>query len=137
MGGVWIKWNSSSIFFRPTFISSKLIHGSVSYNSVIFFEFSMLYDSNALEERRFLWDEIKTLAINIKSPWILLGDHNFYSFFHDKVGGNPLQNSRLLELNGMSFEIGLNDLGLVGHINTWFNPCTYNPIHINLGVNTH
>ncbi|XP_058762472.1 uncharacterized protein LOC131635855 [Vicia villosa] len=49
--------------------------------------FTVVYASPQENKRKVLWEEIKTLAENVNSPWMLAGDFNDMAFSSEKKGG--------------------------------------------------
>ncbi|PKU64445.1 hypothetical protein MA16_Dca008368 [Dendrobium catenatum] len=131
-GRIWIKWNSSSVSFKPAFTSSQLIHGSVFSGTTEAYCVFVVYASNALEERLMLWKDLADIAIGITSPWIILGDFNCCRSSNEKAGGSLLSNSKVADFNNLIFNIDVHDLSSIGHYFTWYNQRTDNPIHIKL-----
>ncbi|KAL0919520.1 hypothetical protein M5K25_011618 [Dendrobium thyrsiflorum] len=131
-GRIWLKWSTAKLNFTPIFISSQMITGQITYadNQILFL--SVIYASNSELERADLWNDIRTLNLNPNIPWALMGDFNCCRFASDKVGGVPITQNRLSNLNALTFDIKVMDLFSVGCPYTWFNNRLDNPIHIKL-----
>ncbi|PKU62559.1 Putative ribonuclease H protein [Dendrobium catenatum] len=131
-GRIWIKWDSSQVSFSPSFYSSQIIHGTFSSGSSPPIVLTVIYAANLPEDRKELWDNLLTLSHSINLPWVIMGDFNCCRFESEKVGGVPLVQGRLDELNNCIFDCGLQDLASVGLLFTWYNQRVDLPIHIKL-----
>ncbi|KAL0917204.1 hypothetical protein M5K25_012252 [Dendrobium thyrsiflorum] len=129
-GRIWLKWDPDKIQFMPSFISAQMIAGTIVYGTSKPFLLSIIYASNSQEERRILWDDIRSIDPNGGTPWILMGDFNCCRYPSDKLGGNALHQNQLCEFNNLIFDTNLTDLASVGLPYTWYNQRTDNPIHI-------
>ncbi|KAL0907604.1 hypothetical protein M5K25_022023 [Dendrobium thyrsiflorum] len=72
------------------------------------------------------------MADVISTPWIIMGDFNYFREPKDKSGGAPTHFGRMGELNGWVFSSGVNELHSTGSKYTWFNGRVDDPIHIKL-----
>ncbi|KAL0916751.1 hypothetical protein M5K25_014286 [Dendrobium thyrsiflorum] len=131
-GRIWLKWDASVISFTEIYTSSQLIHGRLTFGSSSTLYCSVIYAANSLNDRKQLWDSLKTLNPGPSQPWMVLGDLNCCKSSFDKAGGTPLLENRLGELLNVTFDCGLDDLSSVGLKYTWFNQRTDQPIHIKL-----
>ncbi|KAL0913533.1 hypothetical protein M5K25_016998 [Dendrobium thyrsiflorum] len=129
-GRIWLKWDPDKIQFMPFFISAQMIAGTIVYGTSKPFLLSIIYASNNQEDRRILWDDIRSISPNGDTPWILMGDFNCCRYPSDKLGGNALHQNQLCEFNNLIFDANLTDLASVGLPYTWYNQRTDNPIHI-------
>ncbi|XP_020693114.1 uncharacterized protein LOC110107253 [Dendrobium catenatum] len=98
-GRIWIKWDSTQVSFSPSFYSSQIIHGTLSAGSSPQIVLTVIYAANLPEDRKELWDNLLTLSHSINLPWVIMGDFNCCRFESEKVGGAPLMQGRLDELN--------------------------------------
>ncbi|PKU64842.1 Putative ribonuclease H protein [Dendrobium catenatum] len=131
-GRIWLKWNSDVITFTPSFRSSQLIHGVIQTGDSEKFWISVVYAANSLEERKSLWSDLESIAANINSPWIIMGDFNCFKDANDKMGGAPPHFSQLGELNNWYSSSGTFDLASTGLHYTWFNQRASDPVHVKL-----
>ncbi|XP_020699543.1 uncharacterized protein LOC110111848 [Dendrobium catenatum] len=131
-GRIWIKWSTDRISFNPSFFSSQMIAGMVSFGSSTPFLLSVIYASNSQVERKVLWEDIRAISPAGNVPWILMGDFNTCCFSSEKLGGNPLNQNLLNDINSVIFDTNLKNLGSIGPSYTWFNQRTDSPIHIKL-----
>ncbi|KAI0494111.1 hypothetical protein KFK09_024242 [Dendrobium nobile] len=131
-GRIWVKWNADKVHFKPLFTSSQVIHGVIQAENMDICCISVIYASNFISERHLLWEKVASLVSNESLPCAILGDFNCCISPSDKVGGLPLQHSKMGELNNFVFNAAVSELPSVGHFFTWFNHRLDNPIHIKL-----
>ncbi|KAI0522856.1 hypothetical protein KFK09_005241 [Dendrobium nobile] len=131
-GRIWIKWNASKLTFKPSFISTQVISGTIWVANLPLFQLSAIYASNSNADRVQLWNSIAQLAPAADFPWALIGDYNCCRYANEKSGGTPITQSALFDFNNMIFRNSLVDLNSVGFKYTWFNQRASNPIHIKL-----
>ncbi|XP_020691324.1 uncharacterized protein LOC110105965 [Dendrobium catenatum] len=140
LGRIWLKRSTDRLSFQPSFFSSQMIVDMVYFGSSTPFLLYVIYASNSQVERKVLWDGIRSISPSDNVPWILMGDFNTCHFSSDKLGGNPLNQNLLNDINSVIFDTNLKDLGSIGPSYTWFNQRTDCPIHIKLDrmmVNEH
>ncbi|XP_020691383.1 uncharacterized protein LOC110106006 [Dendrobium catenatum] len=131
-GRIWIKWNPAVVTFIPSFSSSQLIHGCIHYGASKKFLVSVVYAANSLEDRKLLWQDLSSIAVNITSPWVIMGDFNCYKDSNDKSGGSPTHFSHFGELNGWYSSSGTFEFASTGLHYTWFNKRANDPVHVKL-----
>lgn len=131
-GRIWLKWNSDTLVFQPSFFSSQMIIGMVYYGSCPPFLLSVIYASNQQSERRVLWEDLRSLSPTGGIPWLVLGDFNCCRLPSEKLGGNSLQQHQLYDFNSVIFDTKLHDLASMGPLYTWYNQMIDSPIHIRL-----
>ncbi|XP_028554798.1 uncharacterized protein LOC114580674 [Dendrobium catenatum] len=129
---IWIKWAGDKISFVPTFYSSKLIFGFVSYGPAKSFVLSAVYGSNYVDERLLFWQQLCSNTPTPDLPWIIMGDFNCCIFQNEKTGGSPLYFSRMGDFNSFIYANHLIDLSSTSLFYTWFNQQIENSIHIKL-----
>ncbi|XP_020704825.1 uncharacterized protein LOC110115796 [Dendrobium catenatum] len=132
LGRIWIKWDSSVFSFKPISSSSQFIHSILSVGSFPPVFLSVIYASNAVEDRKHLWESLTSSSPPLDHPWVIMGDFNCYRYETEKAGGTMSSNGRLGELNSMIFNCGVQDLSSTGLFFTWYNQRADNPIHIKL-----
>ena len=71
--------------------------------------------------RKPFWDYLQNLAFNISLPWLLLGDFNDMISEEEKLGGLPINRTRMTAFRNCLDKCGLIDLGFHGPRFTWTN----------------
>lgn len=104
-GRIWIKWSPDILHFQPSFFSDQMIAGMVTYGSNSPFLLSVIYASNSQEERKTLWDDLRSISPSGDVPWLLMGDYNYCRFPSEKLDGNNLHQSQLFDFNSVIFTL--------------------------------
>ncbi|KAJ4828944.1 hypothetical protein Tsubulata_007388 [Turnera subulata] len=117
-GGLWMLWNASIVDVSIIHSHTQFIHSKVVYQGSPFV-FTAIYGSPQEKWRRFLWQNIEALAVNISEPWILSGDFNAILSGEerkDRLGRNGVANNQFLQCVNTTHLI---DLGSNGPKFTW------------------
>ncbi|KAL0884326.1 hypothetical protein Bca101_008307 [Brassica carinata] len=132
LGKIWIVWHPSLLVTVITkslqMITVEVAWPAVQSTIII----SVIYASNAIEERVTLWSEITALATTHgldSKPWLVLGDFNQIrdASEHSKpVSLNS--NRRIRAFNQCLLSASLDDLNYRGNTFTWWNKSKRNPI---------
>ena len=122
-GGIWLLWNENSSFMVEIITrSDHSIHALVKvHSSSTSFLFTAVYAPPQFYKRKSFWDYLQNLALNIALPWVLMGDFNDMTSDDEKLGGLPVNRSRIAAFRNCIDICGLIDLGFHGPRFTWTN----------------
>ncbi|XP_060200341.1 uncharacterized protein LOC132628591 [Lycium barbarum] len=71
--------------------------------------------------RETLWDELRLIANNSNSPWMVVGDFNCILAPEEKKGGTIHRMSKSMPLLNCMMDCSLEDAGYIGSTYTWCN----------------
>ena len=122
-GDIWLLWNE-----RPSFsveiitCSEHSIHALIKVHSPsLSFLFTAVYAPPQFNRRKHY---LQNLAVNISLPWLLLGDFNDMISEEEKLGGLPVNRTRMMAFRNCLDKCGLIDLGFHWPRFTWTNKST-------------
>ncbi|XP_019228707.1 PREDICTED: uncharacterized protein LOC109209818 [Nicotiana attenuata] len=93
-GRIWVIWNSNRLQFTMTGSHVQMIHGVVkSSTSKTEFQFSAVYGLHSINDRKALWDTIRSIEKQIKEPWLLMGDFNSILGADGRIQGREVQDN--------------------------------------------
>ncbi|KAF7822851.1 uncharacterized protein G2W53_020995 [Senna tora] len=87
-GGLWLMWDPAFVKLDIHGESFQEIQASIEVSNTRFLT-SFVYASPIRERRRFLWDNLMSLADIHSLPWLVCGDFNEVLSQDEKVGGSP------------------------------------------------
>ena len=126
-GSIWLLWNEIPTFFVEIITRSEhSIHALVKVHSPsISFLLTTVYAPPQFHKRKLFWECLQNLARHISLPWVLLGDFNDMISDDEKLGGLPVNRTRISAFRNYMDNCGLMDLGFHGPSFTWTNksPC--------------
>lgn len=119
-------WDSAAISVDIMPHGNQALHALIKVHSNPKFKdysclISGVYASPHYDNRRFLWDELCTVADNYDGPWCLIGDFNDVMASHEKSGGRPIDSYRVNAYSDCINHCHLFDLGFSGPKFTWGN----------------
>ena len=122
-GGIWLLWNEGPSFSVEIITCSEhSIHSLIKVHSPsLYFLFTAVYAPPQFNKRKPFWDYLQNLAVNISLPWLLLGDFNDMISEEEKLGGLPVNRTRMMAFRNCLDNYGLMDLGFHGPRFTWTN----------------
>ena len=94
------------------------------------FLLTAVYTPPQFHKRKFFWEYLQNLALHVSLPWVLLGDFNDMISDEEKLGGLPVNRTRMSAFRNCMDNCGLIDLGFHGPRYTWTNksPCWHTTI---------
>ena len=122
-GSIWLLWNEGPSFsVKIITYSEHSIHALVKVpSSSLSFLLTVVYAPPQFIKRKPFWDYLQNLAMNISLPWILIGDFNDMIFEEEKLGGLPVNRTRIVAFRNCLDKCGLIDLGFHGPRFMWTN----------------
>ena len=122
-GGIWLLWNEITSFNVEILThSDHSLHALVKVNSPpLTFLLIAIYASPNFAKRKIFWNCLENLTTTICLPWVLLGDFNDMTSEDEKMGGLPLNKTRIAVFKNYIDKCGLMDLGFLGPRFTWTN----------------
>ncbi|XP_075092211.1 uncharacterized protein LOC142172480 [Nicotiana tabacum] len=85
------------------------------------FWFSAIYGLHTIEQRRNMWEELTQLYMELKGPWIAMGDYNAIQSWKDRYNENPVMEAEIRDFNDFLENTGMTELRYVGREFTWTN----------------
>ena len=85
------------------------------------FLLTAVYTPPQFHKRKFFWEYLQNLALHVSLPWVLLGDFNDMISDEEKLGGLPVNRTRMSAFRNCMDNCGLIDLGFHGPRYTWTN----------------
>lgn len=73
-GGIWMVWSNEDVKIEIRYAHKFFLHASINAGDGKEWELTAVYASPITSRRRGMW--IKLDKMNIKKPWLLLGDFN-------------------------------------------------------------
>ena len=124
-GRIWLLWRDS-VRMTPVYKSDQFITCSVSLQNEDDFFCTFIYASNAVEERKVLWEDLHD---HHSSPmfrgkeWMLMGDFNDILEGEESSGFSNLgrRPSGMRDFQRMVLRCDLSDMGYQGPLYTWCN----------------
>ena len=122
-GSIWLLWNESPTFFVEIITRSEhRIHALVKVHSPsVSFLLTAVYAPPQFHKRKLFWEYFQNLARHISLPWVLLGDFNDMISDDEKLGGLPVNRTRISAFRNCMDNCGLMNLGFHGPGFTWTN----------------
>jgi len=98
-GRVWVAWKPSLYDVRLLSKAEQYVHCEVNSLSVNrTFHMTFVYGHNLDQHRASLWEDLANIADNMSYAWCCLGDFNALLNANDRVGGNPVEDTDIQEL---------------------------------------
>lgn len=80
---------------------------------------TVVYAFNTREERKGLWTYLETVKIGNNLAWIVMGDFNSVVHADDRIGGNPVSMTEIVDFQACVEECELVKLHRQGNNYTW------------------
>ena len=112
-GGIWLLWNESPSFIVKIITRREhSIHALVKIHSPSISNLlTAVYAPPQFHKCKLYYDYLQNLAMNISLPWVLLGDFNDMLSDEEKLGGLPVNRTRISAFRNCMDKCGLMDLG--------------------------
>ncbi|KAK8608619.1 hypothetical protein V6N13_024036 [Hibiscus sabdariffa] len=115
-GGIWLAWYDS-ISVEILVNHFQFIHCRVTVKLTSLSVYATtIYTSPSPTGRKLLWPQLRPLAANIRSPWVLFGDFNATLSIDDRNGCIQASSKAFQHL---LLDFGLRDMGYQGPDFTW------------------
>ncbi|OIT34460.1 hypothetical protein A4A49_66105, partial [Nicotiana attenuata] len=119
-GRIWISWRPDYYKIQPKMRTAQVITCEITYVPLkLQFMLSRVYAHNTREERKELWETLVQLSSNCQKPWLILGDFNSVLKMEDRMGGNPVAWSEVVDFQNCVDTCGLIELLQQGQKYTW------------------
>ncbi|KAF5204611.1 Dnase i-like superfamily protein, partial [Thalictrum thalictroides] len=123
-GRIWLFWDHIFLTVDVLVISDQYIHVRVSdLAAKSSYLLTVVYGRNNRYDRRKLWSDLCSFNIG-NEAWILSGDFNTCTDLEDKIGGNRLKQSDIIDIKDFLYSQELDDLPAKGGFYTWSNKST-------------
>lgn len=86
-GGIVVAWKEEFLTVELITKKFQFIHLKMRLEKEREWYFTPVYASPNEDNRRILWEELKVIADNMNQPWLLAGDFNDITSYHEKKGG--------------------------------------------------
>ncbi|GMJ02877.1 hypothetical protein HRI_003956900 [Hibiscus trionum] len=117
-GGIWLAW-WDTVDLDIIFNHFQFVHFRVTVKRTgISFLSTAVYGSPCSTKRNRLWSNLRRLATNIRSLWVLFGDFNATLFDSDRKGCAGSSKPSIAFKN-LLHDHGLRDMGYSGPDFTW------------------
>ena len=129
VGGILIMWNPERVWIHIIGESAQGVHGLVEVRDPSSsFILSSIYASPSYDIRKYLWNELKVMALNVTLPWVAVGDFNQVVCQMEKFGGHRINRVKAEEFAVTMHDCNLIDPSFNGPKYTWTNKRKVNPI---------
>lgn len=121
-GRIWIIWDSNIYTMDKKAESSQLLHCEIRGRSAeVECDLTIIYRFNTNEQRKYLWETLKGLALGITKPQLVLGDFNSQLYPQERLHGNSAHQAGIEYFVDCIQRIKLNELSQRGDYYTWAN----------------
>ncbi|XP_031402735.1 uncharacterized protein LOC116212324 [Punica granatum] len=120
-GGIWVWWQPNVVQVTVHDRHEQALHCRISQNDRTW-EFTAVYASPSIMNRRDLWSCLSTISAGITGPWVVLGDFNTILDASEKKGGAPFNPIPAAHFQEALDNCGLMDLESSGPRFTWHGP---------------
>ncbi|XP_062080013.1 uncharacterized protein LOC133784752 [Humulus lupulus] len=119
-GRIIVAWNPRSFDVSIQGSSSQWMHCIVEAKTGEKFELTSVYEFNVVKGRESLWSDLKKIKIEVKFPWLVLGDFNAILSTEDRLRYTG-DGSDLFPFQNCVQYCGLEDVKFSGSFFTWNN----------------
>ncbi|KAM3235367.1 hypothetical protein P3L10_015403 [Capsicum annuum] len=124
-GRVWIVWDDRLVEVHFIKAGAQFIHCQVKNRlSTMEYALTVVYGFNAVEQRKSLWEEVKSIVQGTSMPWVIGGDFNVVLTSEDRLCGNPVSATEIHDFSECIVYAGLTELPWKGEFYTWSNKQT-------------
>nr|XP_009763624.1 PREDICTED: uncharacterized protein LOC104215506 [Nicotiana sylvestris] len=121
-GRIWIGWKPQQVEVQIVASRLQFMHCLVKDKGSNFtIQITFIYGLNTINERKALWQGLRTLNNNITDPWITLGDFNPVLFVNDRQNGIPVHPNKIKDFQECIEDIGLGQLKGTWSLFSWSN----------------
>lgn len=118
-GGIVVGWKSADVQATVLCIKFQFIHLKVSFFGGPSSYLTAVYASPHEENRRYLWEDLHYIAVDMQDKWCLVGDFNDITNLSEKKGGAEIHPNKMQRFADRINSCGLLDLGASGPRFTW------------------
>ncbi|KAK4252603.1 hypothetical protein QN277_014354 [Acacia crassicarpa] len=120
-GGLAVWWKddmSVSVLYK----SKNIVHTVIEARNCHVPKYvTFVYGPPKERERRAVWDILRSLALNVKESWLVVGDFNDILSQAEKERGNPRAMRKIINFQSLLSDCNLLDLEFKGSKYTWCN----------------
>ncbi|XP_075112426.1 uncharacterized protein LOC142182223 [Nicotiana tabacum] len=107
----------------------QYIHGVVTIQRLnLMFNFTAIYELHTIEDRRKMWDDLRSLNHLQLEPWLVMGDFNIILHVEDRHCGAPVQEMGIRDFNDYLLDTSMNKIRYIGRWFTWTNSHVFSKI---------
>nr|XP_016486070.1 PREDICTED: uncharacterized protein LOC107806429 [Nicotiana tabacum] len=129
-GKIWVVWDQNAIKFDVEQMVEQFIHGRVTAcNLGMDFYFTAVYGFHTIEDRRWLWEDLRSIESSHQVPWLSMGDYNAVLHVEDMKYGNPVTEIETKDFSDYLFDTGVTEMQSAGREYTWTNTHIYSKIN--------
>jgi hypothetical protein len=121
-GGIIVAWKVGCFVVNIITKKFQYLHLKVNYPRGRAWFFTAIYASPQEINRNVLWNDLKSIAMNMKEPWLLAGDFNDIMSINEKKGGVPASIRKCNIFKERIDVCRLIDVGFMGAKYTWQGP---------------
>ncbi|XP_075074577.1 uncharacterized protein LOC142162154 [Nicotiana tabacum] len=125
-GRIWLVWNPRVLMLQS---SLQCIHCCVRDPAKnMKFKFTAVYGLHTVDDRKGLWDDLKSLETGIQDPWLVMGNFNAVLKLEDRKNGSQIQDGEVRDFENFLNSTSLAEMKYVGRNYTWTNNHVYSKI---------
>ncbi|PNY12420.1 ribonuclease H [Trifolium pratense] len=121
-GGIVVAWQSDCISVDVCKKNFQYLHLKVKYTNGDRWYFTPTYASPIEMTRNLLWNDLQSIAQNMKDPWLVAGDFNDIVCAEEKKGGAAASGRKCKIFKTRIDACSLIDIGAMGPKFTWRGP---------------
>nr|XP_019069479.1 uncharacterized protein LOC109120276 [Solanum lycopersicum] len=115
-------WDDNWYEVRMITSSAQLLHCQVNDRSKNYqFIVTIVYGFNTVEQRKSLWQEMKTISQGVTQPWLIAGDFNAILSTKDRLNGGQVTRNEIQDFGDCVRDMEITKLQWKGNYYTWNN----------------
>ena len=120
-GRIIVAWKEESFNVNICFMYAQMIHCQLhSISNKKDFYYTFVYAFNTADLREELWGDLERIAMNMRDPWVVLGDFNCVLDREEKIGG-PVRDHDMVSFRRCVANCALDDMKSTRCYYTWNN----------------
>ncbi|KAJ8420395.1 hypothetical protein Cgig2_013882 [Carnegiea gigantea] len=128
-GRIWLAWDPKVFTVSILHTTEQILHTHVTdQHTHKQFHATFIYGFNHMAQRHPLWADLLTIAHRTTTAWCIIGDFNTILRPEDRIGGDPVEDFELQELQNCLDSCELTELPSTGAYFTWINKTIWSRI---------